>query len=311
MRLPMRHHGAKLACFGLAFFLVSRPAEAVSLILISSADASLMEVSPGNSNGGEAYTLSGRTQNGAHARALYRFDFSRLPTNAIVSSAVLQLDCTRRSGEGMCVADVAFGLHRVLRAWGEGTNVATINPGQGSPASPGDATWSSAFNPTNAWSAPGGQAGVDFSPVESSFQFITTPAASPYLFESTPELVDDVQTWVNQPQLNLGWVLIANPEDTYCTARRFNSRENPNSQPRLQIDCRVPPRIEAAAHTGSQFHLRFTPWPGQSYVIEYRTTLAVTNWQTLTNLGVITNSTPILIHDTAGVLQRYYRISMN
>lgn len=216
---------------------------ALSITLTPSADASLIEVSPDNSIGAQAFVLSGRTQNGPHVRALYRFDLSALPTNAIVLSAVLQLECTRQSGEPACVTPVAFGLHRMLRPWGEGTNVAVQGPGQGIPAQPGDATWHHAFHPTNAWSAPGGLVGTDFSSVESSFQYVTTPDASPYLFESTPELVDDVQTWVRDPQANHGWMMIANPEEVLCTARRFNARESEGGPPLLMIEYSLPPAI--------------------------------------------------------------------
>jgi hypothetical protein len=285
------------------------PVFGLSITNLPFADTSLIEAAADNSNGGQEFVLAGRTQSNSRVRALYRFDLGALPTNSVILSATVQLDCIRRSSEPMCVADVSFELHRLMRAWGEGTNVADVNPGLGSPASPGDATWNHAFFPTNAWSVPGGQAGVDFSAVGSSFQFITTPSASPYRFESTPEMVDDVQAWVRTPAQNFGWMLIANPEDTPCTARRFNSREDSNSQPLLEIEYRVPPRFDLAQWTGNQFQMRFTPWPGQSYAIEYRSALTNSGWQTLTNPGVLTNASAILISDTPLAEQRYYRVT--
>lgn len=143
----------------------------------------------------------------------------------------------------MCVADCSFGLHRMLRPWGEGTNYAAQSPGQGVPANPGDATWNNAFHPTNAWATPGGLEGVDFSTAESSFQYITSPDASPFYFESTPELVDDVQSWVRDPGTNHGWMMIANPEEVLCTARRFNSRESFDGPPQLMIEYTIPPTV--------------------------------------------------------------------
>ncbi|TAL02024.1 MAG: DNRLRE domain-containing protein [Verrucomicrobia bacterium] len=282
---------------------------ALSLTNTPSADTSLIEVAPENSNGGQAWVLSARTQNGPRTRALYRFNLTALPTNAIIFSAVLQVDCTRQSSEIMCLTDSAFGLHRMFRPWGEGTNAATTQPGQGVPAHPGDATWNHAFYPTNAWSAPGGLADVDFASLESSFQFVTTPGASPYRFESTPELVDDVQTWVRQPATNFGWMLISDSEDTICTARRFNSREDPNSQPQLEIQYRVLPRFDSVNRSGNQFQMRFTPWPGQSYSVEYRAALTNSPWLTLTNLGLLTNATSTLVTDSLTVTQRFYRLS--
>ncbi len=79
-----------------------------------SADTSLIEVAPDNSNGGQAWMLSARTQNGPRTRALYRFNLTAIPTNAIIFSAVLQVDCTRQSSEIMCLTDSAFGLHRTV-----------------------------------------------------------------------------------------------------------------------------------------------------------------------------------------------------
>src|SRR5438045_8677839 len=54
---------------------------ALSLTNPPSADTSLIEVAPDNSNGGQAWVLSARTQNGPRTRALYRSNLAELPTN--------------------------------------------------------------------------------------------------------------------------------------------------------------------------------------------------------------------------------------
>jgi hypothetical protein len=272
------------------------------------ADTSLIEVAPNNSNGGQAWTLSGRTQNGPHVRALYRFDLSVLPTNALVLSGAFQVDCTGKSGEPMCVTGSTYGLHRMFRSWGEGTNAALLLPGQGLPANPGDATWTYAHYPTNAWSTPGGQAGADFSALESAFQDIPSDGAT-YRFESTPELVDDLQGWVQSPSANFGWIMISGSEDIICTAKRFSSREDPNVQPQLEVEFRVPPRFDSAQRVGNQFLMRFTPWPGQGYSVEYRTNLTTAFWQSLTNLGFATNAAQLLVTDSVNAARRFYRLS--
>jgi hypothetical protein len=302
----------KLACAGLltvALRCLPAPAGALSLTNLSVADATLMEMAPNNSNGGQTFVAAGRTQNGARVRALYRFDLSNLPTNALVTSAVLQLDCTRVSSEPACLASLAFGLHRMLRPWGEGTNVGVVNPGQGWPANPGDATWLHAFFPTNAWSVPGGQAGVDYSAVESSFQFVTTAEASPYRFESTPELVEDVQLWVREPALNFGWLLLGNPEDIICTARRFNSREDPNSQPLLEINFILPAVIEAVRRVGNEMEFSFLALPGQHYRVDHRDHLGPGDWQTLTNVGYFTATNRVQLRDPITAAPRFYRVA--
>lgn len=291
----------------LALGLCALRAGAVSITLIPSADTSLIEIAPTNNNGGQAWLLSGKIQNDVYRdRALMKFDFSAIPTNAIVLSAVVTLEVTRQPGDGL--ANSPFGLYRMLRPWGEGDKVATTVPGQGVPATPGEATWRHAFYPTNEWSAPGGASGVDFSDVESSFQFIYGTGQSPYRFESTPELVADVQGWVNHPQSNYGWMLLCNDEATIFTARRFGSREDPNAPPLLEIEYLVPPHITSASRAGDQFHLNFTPWPGQSYAVEFRDSAWAGVWQTLTNLGLATDATPVLITDTVISPQRFYRV---
>jgi len=89
-------------------------AGAVSITNIPAADTSLMEVAPDHNNGGQAWVLAGRTQNGPHNRGLYRFDLANIPPSAIIQSAVLQLEVTRQPGDASAV-NSPFSLHRVLR----------------------------------------------------------------------------------------------------------------------------------------------------------------------------------------------------
>jgi hypothetical protein len=282
-------------------------ADAVSIMLIPSADTSLIEIAPTNNNGGQAWLLAGKIQNDVYRdRALMKFDVSALPANATVRSAVVTLAVTRQPGDGL--ANAPFGLYRMLRPWGEGDKVATTVPGQGVPATPGEATWQHAFYPTNEWSVHGGAPDVDFSDLESSFQFIYGTGQSPYRFESTPELVADVQGWVKNPQSNYGWMLRCDDETTPFTARRFGSREDPDAPPQLEIEYLVPPDIASAGLVGGQFQFRFTIWPGQSYTVEFRDSLPAGTWQTLTNLGPASDATPVLITDTVIGPQRFYRV---
>ena len=282
-------------------------ASAVSLTLIPSADTSLIEIAPTNNNGGQAWLLSGKIQNDVYRdRALMKFDFSALPTNATVLAAAVTVEVTRQPGDGL--ASAPFGLYRMLRRWGEGDKVATTVPGQGLPATPGEATWLCSFFPTNAWSAPGGASGIDFADVESSFQFIYGTGQSPYRFESTPELVADVQSWVNSSQSNYGWMLLCDDEATPFTARRFGSREDPNAPPLLEIEYLVPPRIASTQRAGSQLQFNFTTWPGQSYAVQFRDSFSTGAWQILTNLGLATNATSVLVADTIAPPRRFYRV---
>ena len=295
----------RILLLGLGFCALR--AGAVSLRLIPSADTSLIEIAPTNNNGGQAWLLSGKIQNDVYRdRALMKFDLSALPTNAIVLSAAVTLEVTRQPGDGL--ANAPFGLYRMLRPWGEGDKVATTVPGQGMPATAGEATWFCSFYPTNEWTAPGGASGVDYADIESAFQFIYGTGQSPYRLESTPELVADVQSWVNNAQSNFGWMLLCDDEATPFTARRFGSREDSAAPPILEIEYLVPPYIASASRPGDQFHLSFTTWPGQSYRVEFRDSLSAGAWQTLTNLGLASSTAPVLITDPVIGPQRFYRV---
>jgi hypothetical protein len=288
-------------------FLATR-ADAAFLTNPPAADTTLIGIAPTNNNGAQAWLLAGRIQNNYTNRALFRFDFSNLPTNALILSAALNLEVTRVPAETPISSN--FGLRRMLRPWGEGSKAAdgTIEqpPGQGRPATAGEATWLHAFFSTNAWSTPGGAEGLDFSGVESSFQFVG--GIGSYRFESTPELVADVQQWVDHPEFNYGWMLICGDEQTIFTARRFASREDPDAHPTLEVEFFASPLVESAARVGGQFALTFTAWQGQSYLVEFRDSLTIGQWQTLTNLGLATATTQHSVTDSISQPRRFYRL---
>jgi hypothetical protein len=303
----LRSRDITILAIVLASLLGASTSHALWITNFSVADTSLMEIAPDNSNGGQPFVMAGRTQNNPRVRALYRFDLTALPTNTVVLGGIFRFDCTGQSSEPMCVTNSTMGLHRMLRAWGEGTNAPIINPGQGAPAEPGDATWNHAFYPTNGWSTPGGLSDVDFAASESSFALVSTPNLT-YAFESTPEFVEDLQMWVKYPALNFGWMIIG-AEDVICTAKRLNSCEDPNSKPQLEIELFVVPRFDSTQLVGNQFQMRFTPWPGQNYEVQYRTNLSNANWQTLTNVGLANSATQILVSDSVTAAPRFYRLS--
>jgi hypothetical protein len=133
-----------------------------------------------------------------------------------------------------------FGLYRLLRDWGEGDNFATL-PRNAARAGLNEANWTHRFAGTSAtWGAPGGQAGVDYVATRSAAEFVYG-AGFPYTFASTPRLVADVQSWLNQAESNFGWMLAVQNETTDFTARRFGSREDAFNAPSLNISfIRVP-----------------------------------------------------------------------
>jgi hypothetical protein len=228
-------------------------AEVISLHPV--ADATLLEVNPSNSAGGAGFFLAGTTQNRTRNRALLQFDVAgALPLGAQITAVGLQLEVTRRPSDGF--EPSLFGLHRVLRPWGEGTTVPYDNPGGlGAIGEPGDATWLDRFTGSESWAAPGGQADTDYRARFSSSTLIYDVGA--YHFEGTLDMVADVQFWLDDPASNFGWMLIGLDEDLPFTARRFASREDPNGPPVLTVEFTVvpEPRTWVLAGTGACFLL--------------------------------------------------------
>ena len=112
-------------------------------------------------------------------------------------------------------------------AWGEGTSDATGEEGGGAAATIGDATWIHSSNPV-LWTNVGG----DFVAAASDTQSLN--ANGNYNW-SSPAMVTDVQSWVNDPSTNFGWLLRGN-EATIATSMRFASHENAVGAPSLSVD---------------------------------------------------------------------------
>lgn len=304
----MQHRDLSLAVALLAVFTAIR-GDGANVSFTPVADTSLIEFAPTNNHGAQEWVNSGTTQNGPRNRGLIRFDLTAIPANAIIISAELVLSVTGQPVDGL--ANAPFGLYRMLRPWGEGDKSSVLTPGQGLPSDPGEATWLYSFYPTNAWSSPGGAPGVDFHGFESAFQFIYGVGESPYRFESTPELVEDVQGWVNNPASNFGWMLLCDDEGSLFTARRFASREDANHAPVLEIEYVLPPRIEHARQAGDEVRFSFTAEPGVMYRVEFRDSISHGDWQTLTNVFIEDSLAKIEIIVPLVSTQRFIRLALS
>jgi uncharacterized protein (TIGR03382 family) len=206
------------------------------------ADTTLIETAPDANLGGAPFFNAGTTSTGPRNRALLRFDpASHLPAESQILSVTLTLEVVRQPSGGGTPSN--FGLFRVLRAWGEGTQVpeAPNSPGLGSPAAPGESTWQHRFAPDAAWAEPGGAPGVDYAASSSSEALVYGTDRTPYVFESTPQLVSDVQGWLDGSTPNHGWMLISDAEGEPRTARSFASREDAFLAPRLLVEFQAVP----------------------------------------------------------------------
>jgi len=113
-------------------------------------------------------------------------------------------------------------LHRLLADWGEGASNASGPEGNGASSSSGDATWVHRFFNSDSWSTPGG----DSSSTVSGSASVAGPGS--YTWDSTSQLVTDVQGWVDDPSSNFGWIVIGD-EGANQTVKKFGSRENGTS----------------------------------------------------------------------------------
>lgn len=171
-------------------------------------------------------------------RGLVAFDIAAsIPAGSTVTAVSLTMrDVMGQNG------DPTITLHRVRQEWGSGTSFQ--NGGQGAPATAGDSTWLYRFFDPDVpaaspvWSTPGG----DFEPAASASLVITDDSSAGEWLNWTstqdPQLLVDVQSWLDNPSENFGW-LLRGEESVGFTATRFNSSES-TAPPLLLITYVVP-----------------------------------------------------------------------
>ncbi|NIO28677.1 MAG: DNRLRE domain-containing protein [Candidatus Latescibacteria bacterium] len=194
-------------------FPIAAAGEAITLSPIK--DNTLYQQASGNlSNGAGSHIFTGKNASGLVRRALLAFPIAdSIPAGATIDSVSLMLFMSRtRSGAQV------NELHVVISDWGEGASNATGNEGAGATSMLGDATWIHTFFSTSFWTNPGG----DFSPAISASQ--TVGGIGSYTWTST-QMVTDVQTWLDNPSANFGWIIVGN-EASSTTSKRFDSRTN-------------------------------------------------------------------------------------
>ncbi len=176
------------------------------------------------SNGAGESMFAGKTKDALTAsggiavrRAVLAFDIAgNIPAGATIDSVQLRLVATKVKQTN----SFPVRLHRLLRDWGEGTsNTGNPQQGRGEPATAGDATWRHTFYPDQFWPVHGG----DYVAGASATRNVGGTGA--YTWGSTSGMVDDVQTWLDTPADNFGWIVIGD-ESQIETAKKFATREN-------------------------------------------------------------------------------------
>lgn len=212
------------AVCGVLVFAV--PARADTALIAAAKDNTLIENANGLLSNGSGFSFfAGRTNQFSDSirRGLIEFDVAAVvPTGATITSVQLRLTMVQTTA-----LDEPIELHRVLAEWGESTSNGS---GAGAPAVLGDATWTNTFYDSQFWMNVGG----DFAPAVSATQIVGGPGSYAW---ATPEMVADVQAWLDAPSSNHGWLLLGN-ESVSRTAKAFASREYffPENRPLLVVD---------------------------------------------------------------------------
>lgn len=179
------------------------------------------------SNGAGQRFFAGRPGSGGNRRGLIAFDIAgSIPAGATINSVSLRLNMSNTSA-----GDKTIEIRASLQDWGQGTSIASGGEGGGGPSTLGDATWLHTFYNTSFWTTPGG----DISPTVSASLLVG--GVGFYTWASTPQLVANVQSWLDTPASNFGWFMLGD-EINNGSAKRFDSRENTiaANRPLLTID---------------------------------------------------------------------------
>jgi len=223
--LPFMKSSRPVTCIvlrWLAFPMLCLRLSAATISLQAVADSSLYENKPDFNLGG-ATLVAGTNQQVSRSRALFRFDLTTVPADAVVTGVEVQLYCTRQPDPDQHGGPVPsdFSLHRLFVNWGEGVGSGNT----GSVAMAGDATWNERHYLGTSWGAPGGLIGTDYADNPSATTSVGNVGL--YAWGSSTELIGDVNAWLAAPSSNFGFILVNQSEGTPGSARRFASREQP------------------------------------------------------------------------------------
>jgi hypothetical protein len=200
-------------------------------------DNSMWGLSGTQSNGAGSHLFVGMDGLGRERRALVSFDIAgSVPAGSRVTDVSLSLYCSRWNG----ASPLRVHLHRALSDWGEGTSNASGQEGTGATATTNDTTWLHRFYPNTLWTTPGGDHAAGSSGwSDTVFQGNTFRGAG---------MVADVQSWLDGPAANFGWLLKTASPNGY-DVRRFDTRESVSNRPVLTVRF-LPPGTGATFGSG-------------------------------------------------------------
>src|SRR5215211_4022392 len=214
-------------------FVAATPATANIINITPSKDNTLYEYDPlegDMSNALGLHFFSGETAMGELRRGVLAFDIAgNIPPGSKITAVTLSLNMSRTPLDDPRTVE----LHKLFADWGEGTSIASGEEGDGAPATPNDATSRHLFFDTIFWTTEGG----DFSATVSTSQSVGPLGQYTW---SSAQMIADVQSWLDNPASNFGWLVLGDESDI-ATAKRFDTRESA-SPPALTIQYIPAPR---------------------------------------------------------------------
>ena len=189
-----------LGCAGI------RSASAAIIVINPSKDNTLYEYDPAegdHSNGAGFHFFAGENGMGELRRGVLAFDIAgSIPAGSTITAVSLSMNmsltpagCAEPSSCTNCLPTGA--KEHPTRPMGEG---------DGAPATPNDATWRHRFFDTIFWTTQGG----DFSATVSASQSVG--GVGQYTWSSA-QMVADVQSWLDNPASNFGWLVLGDETD--------------------------------------------------------------------------------------------------
>jgi hypothetical protein len=196
--------------------------------------------------------FTGETAVGELRRGVLAFDIAgNIPAGSTITGVSLSMNMSRTAFDTPRTVE----LHVLLADWGEGTSNANNEEGMGAPATTNDATWRHRFFDTIFWTTQGG----DFSGTVSASQSVG--AIGGYTWSSA-QMVADVQSWLDNPANNFGWLVLGD-ESAIATAKRFDTRES-TSPPVLSIEYTPPITLSAHGRRVQGRHTVDLSWSGSN-----------------------------------------------
>lgn len=204
--------------------IINKESYSVTDTLRAEKDNTLYENDFGQiSNGKGQYMFAGTTAGNQLRRAVISFGVKELiPPGAEITDVKLVLNMSKTISGSKRVK-----LYRVTNNWGEGNSDAFGEEGGGTASDINDATWIHTYYDNAFW----GTAGGDYSPDESAQTNVNNTGF--YTWED-PQMIVDVQNWIDNTEQEYGWIIVGD-ESSFGTAKRFDTKDNPNPAVRPKL----------------------------------------------------------------------------